>query len=196
MDVTAQAGLWAMPKHNGGDNTTGGANGEGSNVVTLNRKGGPGTGKRRGKDELALTVKMEAYCQLRASGNYPTKSAAYRLAYDCRNMTADSVHQEASRLETDPRIISRIDAIKTQKEAYSSLNHEQIRAHVVARLYIESIDTDSPPSARVRAVELLGKLGGVAAFERATEDPNAPQDSDAVTKALRDRLEALAKATG
>ncbi len=191
MDVTAQAGLWAMAKHNGGDNTTGGANGEGSNVVSLN----PKRPKPKTKDQLKLTVKQEAYCQLRASGKHATQTAAYRLAYDCRGMASTSIHVEACKLEADPRIARRIEAIKEEKEAYSSLNHEQIRAHVVARLYIESIDTDSPPSARVRAVELLGKLGGVAAFERVAEHSNAPQDSDTVTKALRDRLEALAKAS-
>lgn len=191
MNDTAQAGWMAMVKHNGGDNN-GGANGEGSNVVSLNPNKRP---KPKTKDQLKLTVKQEAYCQLRASGKHATQTAAYRLAYDCRGMASTSIHVEACKLEADPRIARRIEAIKEEKEAYSSLNHEQIRAHVVARLYIESIDTDSPPSARVRAVELLGKLGGVAAFERVTEDSNAPQDSDTVTKALRDRLEALAKAS-
>lgn len=181
-----------MTKHNGGDHTTGGANGEGSNVVSLNPNKRP---KPKTKDQLKLTVKQEAYCQLRASGKHATQTAAYRLAYDCRGMASTSIHVEACKLEADPRIARRIEAIKEEKEAYSSLNAEQIRAHVVARLYIESIDADSPPSARVRAVELLGKLGGVAAFERPTEDSNAPQDTDTVTKALRDRLEALAKAS-
>ena len=183
----------AKGKNIGGDNTSG-AKGEGSNVIALNRKTGPGTGKRRGKDELALTTKMEAYCQLRASGNYPTKTAAYRLAYDCRNMSPDTVNQEASRLETDPRIIARIDAIKLQKQAYESHDATQIRAHVVARLHLESIDPNSPPSARVRALELLGKLGGVQAFEKVSEEPNQPNDSEALAATLQDKLKGLLSA--
>ncbi|MFO0452405.1 MAG: hypothetical protein ACK52I_27735, partial [Pseudomonadota bacterium] len=67
--------------------------------------------------------------------------------------------------------------------------------HVIARLHIESLDPDSSPASRIRALELLGKLGGVAAFEKQAEDTSLPPDADSVTKALRDRLEALAKAS-
>ena len=191
--IPAQAGLWAMARgKNKGEDTEGAKVGD--NVVTLNRKVGPGTGKRRGKDELAITVKMETYCQLRASGNYPTKSAAYRLAYDCRNMSPDTVNQEASRLETDPRIVARIDAIKLQKEAYSSHDAAQIRAHVIARLHLESIDPGSPPSARVRALELLGKLGGVQAFEKVSEEPAQHNDSEKLSATLQDKLKGLLSA--
>jgi hypothetical protein len=172
-----------------GEDTTG-AKGEGNNVVSLNPNRRP---KPKTKDQLKLTVKQEAYCQLRASGKHATQTAAYRLAYDCRGMAATSIHVEACKLEADPRIARRIEAIKEEKEAYSVLDAEQIRAHVVARLYIESIDTDSPPSARVRAVELLGKLGGVAAFERQAEDSSLPQDADSVAGALKAKLESLMK---
>lgn len=183
----------ARGKNTGGDNTIG-AKGDGSNVVTLNRKSGYGTGKRRTKDELALTTKMEAYCQLRASGNYATKTEAYRLAYDCRNMSIDTIHQEASRLDADPRIAARIEAIKAQKEAAVLHDAAQIRAHVVARLHLESIEPDSPPSARVRALELLGKLGGVQAFEKVTEEPAQHNDSEKLSATLQDKLKGLLSA--
>jgi hypothetical protein len=96
---------------------------------------------------------------------------------------------------SDPRISARIDEIKALKEAGERLDSAKIRAHVIARLHIESLDPDSSPASRIRALELLGKLGGVAAFERQAEDTSLPQDADTVTKALRERLEALAKAS-
>jgi len=130
-----------------------------------------------------------------ASGLYPNQSAAYRVAYDAEGMSAASVSQEASRLMADPRIASRIDEIKGIKQAGERLNSAQIKAHVIARLHIESLDPDSSPASRIRALELLGKLGGVAAFEKQAEDTSLPPDADSVTKALRDRLEALAKAS-
>ena len=142
-----------------------------------------------------LTIKQEAFCQAVASGLYPNQSAAYRIAYDAEGMTAASVSQEASRLMADPRIASRIEEIRALKLAGDRLDSAKIRAHVIARLHIESLDPDSSPAARIRALELLGKLGGVGAFDRQAEDNSLPQDADAVTKALRERLEALAKAS-
>jgi len=143
----------------------------------------------------ALTIKQEAFCQAIASGLYPTQSAAYRIAYEAESMSAASISQEASRLMSDPRISARIDEIRALKEAGERLDSAKIRAHVIARLHIESLDPDSSPAARIRALELLGKLGGVGAFDRQTEDTSLPQDADTVTKALRERLEALAKAS-
>jgi hypothetical protein len=143
----------------------------------------------------ALTIKQEAFCQAIASGLYPNQSAAYRIAYDAEGMTAASVSQEASRLMADPRIASRIEEIRALKQAGERLDSAKIRAHVIARLHIESLDPDSSPASRIRALELLGKLGGVGAFEKQAEDTSLPQDADTVTKALRERLEALAKAS-
>lgn len=177
-------------KTTGGENTTG-AKGEGSNVVSLNPNKRP---KPKTKDQLKLTVKQEAYCQLRASGKHATQTAAYRLAYDCSGMAPTSIHVEACKLEADPRIAQRIEEIKAQKQAYESHDAAQIRAHVVARLHLESIDPNSPPSARVRALELLGKLGGVQAFEKVSEEPNQPNDSEALAATLQDKLKGLLSA--
>lgn len=159
-----------------------------SNVVSLNPV-------NLNAERPALTIKQEAFCQAIASGLYPTQSAAYRIAYEAESMSAASISQEASRLMSDPRISARIDEIRALKQAGERLDSAKIRAHVIARLHIESLDPDSSPAARIRALELLGKLGGVAAFERQAEDTSLPQDADTVTRALRERLEALAKAS-
>jgi hypothetical protein len=163
-----------------------------SNVVAINP---PSITRGQGHDDNGLTVKREAFCQAMSSGHYSSQSAAYRVAFDCSNMAAASVHAEASRLMANPAIASRIAELNELKRAVNSLNSAQIRAHVIARLHIESLDPDSSPASRIRALELLGKLGGVAAFERQVEDTSLPQDADTVTKALRERLEALAKAS-
>jgi hypothetical protein len=92
-----------------------------------------------------------------------------------------------------PRISARIDEIRALKQAGERLDSAKIRAHVIARLHIESLDPDSSPASRIRALELLGKLGGVAAFEKQAEDTSLPQDADTVSKALREKLESLIK---
>lgn len=141
----------------------------------------------------ALTIKQEAFCQAVASGLYPSQAAAYRIAYDAENMSQESVYQVASRLMSDVRIASRIDEIKALKQAGDRLDSAKIRAHVIARLHIESLDPDSSPASRIRALELLGKLGGVAAFEKPSEEASVSQDAETVSKALREKLEHLMK---
>ena len=157
-----------------------------SNVVTIH----PAS---LNTERPALTIKQEAFCQAIASGLYPNQSAAYRIAYEAEGMSAASVSQEASRLMADPRISARIDEIRALKQAGERLDSAKIRAHVIARLHIESLDPDSSPASRIRALELLGKLGGVAAFEKQSEDTSLPQDADTVSKALREKLESLMK---
>lgn len=157
-----------------------------SNVVSLNPA-------NLNAERPALTIKQEAFCQAVASGLYPNQSAAYRIAYEAEGMTAASVSQEASRLMADPRISARIEEIRALKLAGDRLDSAKIRAHVIARLHIESLDPDSSPAARIRALELLGKLGGVAAFEKQPEETSLPQDADTVSKALREKLESLMK---
>jgi hypothetical protein len=157
-----------------------------SNVVSLN----PAS---LNAERPALTIKQEAFCQAIASGLYPTQSAAYRIAYEAESMSAASISQEASRLMSDPRISARIDEIKALKEAGERLDSAKIRAHVIARLHIESLDPDSSPASRIRALELLGKLGGVGAFERPSEEASATTDAESVSKALREKLESLMK---
>lgn len=163
-----------------------------SNVVAINP---PSITRGQGHDDNGLTVKREAFCQAMSSGHYSSQSAAYRVAFDCSNMAPATVHAEASRLMANPAVAARITELNELKRAVNSLDHAKIRAHVIARLHIESLDPDSSPAARIRALELLGKLGGVGAFDRQAEDNSLPQDADAVTKALRERLEALAKAS-
>jgi hypothetical protein len=94
---------------------------------------------------------------------------------------------------SDVRIASRIDEIKALKQAGDRLDSAKIRAHVIARLHIESLDPDSSPASRIRALELLGKLGGVAAFEKPSEEASVSQDAETVSKALREKLEHLMK---
>lgn len=140
-----------------------------------------------------LTVKQEAFCQAMASGLYPSQSAAYRVAYDAEDMLPTSINCEASKIMANPNIAQRIEELKALKQAGERLDHAKIRAHVIARLHIESLDPDSSPASRIRALELLGKLGGVAAFERQAEDNSLPQDAESVSKALKAKLESLMK---
>jgi len=185
-----------MPKHNGGNNKGGNKPKLRLPVYMPDSSLGASNVVAWPQGDIGkLTIKQEAFAQAMASGLYPNQAAAYRVAYDAETMAPGTIYQEASRLMADPRIAARVDEIKGIKQAGERLNSAQIKAHVIARLHIESLDPDSSPASRIRALELLGKLGGVAAFEKQAEDTSLPPDADSVTKALRDRLEALAKAS-
>ncbi|MFO0449977.1 MAG: hypothetical protein ACK52I_15165, partial [Pseudomonadota bacterium] len=171
MNDTAQAGLKAMPKHNRGNNKGGSKPKLRLPVYMPDSSLGASNVVAWPQGDIGkLTIKQEAFAQAMASGLYPNQAAAYRVAYDAETMAPGTIYQEASRLMADPRIAARVDEIKGIKQAGERLNSAQIKAHVIARLHIESLDPDSSPASRIRALELLGKLGGVAAFEKQAED--------------------------
>ena len=139
-----------------------------------------------------LTIKQERFAQEVASGKTLTES--YRLAYDASNMQTDTIQAQASRLMADHRIAARVNEIFGAKKARESHDAARIRAHVIERLQIESIDPESSASARIRALELLGKLGGVAAFDKPTEEAASHTDADSLAATLQDKLKGLLSA--
>jgi hypothetical protein len=83
-------------------------------------------------------------------------------------------------------IAARVNQLVMERQAKTSLDAARIRQHVIERLHAESTDPDSPPAARVRALELLGKLDVVGAFrERVATEPAeaAPADLAATLEA-------------
>jgi len=145
--------------------------------------------KGQGKNEWGLTAKQESFC-VGVGSRGETLAASYRAAYDAANMTPANVHNEASKLMGRPEIAARVNALVREKQARSSHDAARIRQHVIERLHAESTDPDNPPAARVRALELLGKLDVVGAFrERVQNEP-----ADAAPADLAATLEAKLKA--
>jgi hypothetical protein len=149
----------------------------------------------QGKDHNGLTAKQEAFCQGVGSRG-ETLAGAYRAAYDAEGMSAPAVHVAACRLMDNAAVALRVNALVAAKQASASLDAARIRRHVIDRLHAESTDPDSPPAARVRALELLGKLDVVGAFRErvATEQAEAAPADLAAT--LEARLKALLAKAG
>lgn len=151
--------------------------------------------KGQGRNANGLTSKQEAFA-VGVGARGETLAQAYRSAYDADNMTAATIHAEASRLMANPLVAARINALVREREAKSSLDSARIRQHVIERLHIESSDPNNPPAARVRALELLGKLDTVGAFrERATVE-EAPAPAKELAETLQAKLKALLAKTG
>jgi hypothetical protein len=149
----------------------------------------------QGKDHNGLTSKQEAFAQGVGSRG-ETLAASYRAAYDAANMSQAAIHVEACKLMALPAIAQRVNVLVREKQAKTSHDAARIRQHVIERLHLESINEDSPPASRVRALELLGKLDVVGAFRErvATEAAEAAPADLAAT--LEARLRAVLGKTG
>ncbi len=144
----------------------------------------------QGKDHNGLTAKQEAFAQGVGSRG-ETLAAAYRAAYDAAGMSPPAVHVAACRLMDNAAVALRVNALVAAKQAKASHDAARIKAHVIERLHAESIDPDNPPAARVRSLELLGKLSGVGAFiERVATEQAEPAPAD-LAATLEARLRAV-----
>lgn len=148
----------------------------------------------QGKGSEGLTAKQIAFADKVAEG--VTLAEAYRHAYDAENMAASTIHAEASRLMADHRIAARVSAQLAAKQARASLDAGRMRLHIIERLWAESQDSDSPPAARLKALELMGKLDIVGAFrERVSNEADTAQSQD-IAQTLQTRLKALLDKAG
>ena len=103
-----------------------------------------------------------------AWGNCRKPIEAYKQAYDCSKMNANSIYVEASRLMKNPKIAPWIAYIEesTQKVAREELNYS-IRdcfdeVDEMKKIALDCLDKSGNPNinAAIKAVELKGKLAG------------------------------------
>jgi hypothetical protein len=144
----------------------------------------------RGQGKVAgLTAKQAAFAERVASG--ATLADSYRAAYDAEAMSAAAIYTEASKLMDHPLVAQRVNAALAQKQAVEQHDAARIRRHVIESLHRESIDPNNPPSARVRALELLGKLDVVAVFSAKPQTDEAVAPTQELAATLEARLKAL-----
>lgn len=136
-----------------------------------------------------LTVKQEDFALHVAGGLSLAES--YRRSYDCSNMALSSIHQAASKLMQHDGVRSRVEELLREKSRAFSHKAENIRDHVIDRLYAESIDMDSTPAARVRALELLGKVDAVGMFKDRSEVERIDRSSTEIEAELKAKLAAF-----
>ncbi|NBW12978.1 MAG: hypothetical protein EBR82_33650 [Caulobacteraceae bacterium] len=123
-----------------------------------------------------LTAKQKQFARHIAEGN--TGADAYRMAYNAKG-SPKSVGSNASRLKADDRMQIELNRLKALQEIRESQSPAQIRQTVIERLQLEATDSTNPPAARIRALELLGKVTEVAAFTERREQTVLNAASDA-----------------
>ena len=108
-----------------------------------------------------LTHKQKVFAREVAMGT--PGAAAYRKAY---NSTASKQRnaESASRLKKTPKVATSIERERALIEARKQRTPDELREWVITQLRAEAEDMDNPPSVRVNALQLLGKVTEVAAF--------------------------------
>lgn len=134
-----------------------------------------------------LTAKQKKFARLIAEGN--TGADAYRMAYNTK-AKPKAVGTDASKQKRNPRIANEINRLTLLKEAREQHSPAQIRATVIERLQLEATDENNPPAARIRALELLGKVTEVAAFTERRES-TVVHSSEAIRQQILDKLRML-----
>jgi hypothetical protein len=143
----------------------------------------------RGRTVDGLTPKQERFAQEVAKGS--TLSDAYRAAYDVENSKDNTIHGAASDLMGQGHIAARVRELLKEQERMMLKDAVAIRRHVFNGLMKESEDADSPPAARIRALELLGKIDIVSMFKERTEHVTDERKPEDIEKVLKERLRAL-----
>lgn len=133
-----------------------------------------------------LTAKQEAFAQQVAKGK--TLSDAYRHSYDAENMKDATVWNEASRLMDNPQVSARVKSIQDAVEAKTLHDQARLKRLVLERLHQEAMTADSD-SARIRALELLGK--SIAMFTDKVEQETNEKSANELERELIDRLSRL-----
>ena len=140
-----------------------------------------------------LTGKQQAFVQGILRGL--SQSDAYRGAYNCANMAANSIWREASVLLTNPKVSGRLKALQARQDAAALHSGLATRQHIQRTLYRLTKDGEND-AAKLRACELLGKLSDVAAFTDRVEQVADSRTAEVIQAELEEKLRAAFGETG
>ena len=133
-----------------------------------------------------LTMKQEQFAAAIIEGK--TQADAYREAYDASGMKDGTVWSEAARLMRRPHVTARVEELRAEAEAVRQgllLSREEA---ILARLEHEAL-TAKTDSARIRALELLGKAAGL--FVERVEVERVERSAAEIEAAIKARLDRI-----
>jgi len=143
------------------------------------------------KKEAELTIKQRQFVDEIIKGKLGSYKEAYASVYDVTLNKDGSIPKwvevEASKLVANPKIAISIQRAIAKKEQSAVASSLRTRNYVIEQLYKESKESDSD-SARIRALELLGK--SVSLFSDVVETKEA-RSSEEVEADIEERIQAL-----
>ena len=136
-----------------------------------------------------LTAKQEKFIEGVAKGL--SASEAYRQAYSTKKMKQSLFWTESSLLMSNPKVSQRLKAIYKKREDTAVASAVSLRSWILERLQAEAKDQDNNESARIRALELLGKTNEIKLFSEVIENVNVDKSADQIKTELEERISRL-----
>jgi len=137
---------------------------------------------------MQMTPKQARFADLIAAGS--GRAEAYKATYSTDGMQASTVSEEASRLVRHPKVAARLALLEAEAEA---TRRDMLRSRedaILGRIEHEAL-TATSDSARIRALELLGKHAGLFVERVAIEAPErsvAEIEAELVARLTRFRI--------
>ena len=131
-----------------------------------------------------LTRKQENFACAVADG--ADQTAAYRVAYNAGQMAPGSIWTEASRLGRNPKVALRVEELKAEAEEVRQTILVGREHAILAQLEKEALSARTD-SARIRAIELLGRHLGLFVDRTETKDVT-DRSADDIEADIRARL--------
>ncbi len=135
-----------------------------------------------------LTGKQEIFSQRIVDGL--TQADAIRAAYDVSNSSDQAIYVMGCKAMANPKIVERVAEIRAARDRVTSLDGVALKAFVIERLKIEAEEAKQD-GARVRALELIGKLTEVQAFADVSIDRTPKRTEAEIEADIKDLLEHL-----
>jgi len=125
------------------------------------------------KSDKALTYKQEKFCQSIVGGM--TQSDAYRQAYSTENKAVKTVHETASRLMTDSKVVARLEELRAPAVKKAQRSYEQWLRQVEEGAFVppEQLEVKTPDM--LKALEVYGKATGF--YQEKVAPPMNPLES-------------------
>jgi hypothetical protein len=140
------------------------------------------------ESEPKLTYKEKQFVKGVVEGK--PKAQAYREAYNTKS-TKQRQASDAVKLSKKPKISQAIDREEVRKKFVELRNSSQWREHILQGLLKESLDENSPPTARIQALALLGKVAEISLFEDRKTTTIIHKKSSDIEKELIEQLSSV-----
>jgi len=135
-----------------------------------------------------LTSKQREYARKLAEGTM-SKRQAYKETYNAHSPY--TLSSDPYKLASDPRVVQEVNAYRVAIEAEKLRNPTQLKALLVQQLVQHSLDENFPPAQRMKALELIGKLYEVGAFEERKTTTVIHKKSGDIKAQLLERIKAV-----
>ena len=135
-----------------------------------------------------LTSRQREFARKLAEGKM-SKRQAYRESYNAKSEY--TLASDPYKLASDPRVIQEVSAYKLAVEAEKLRNPTQLKALLVQQLVQHSLDEGFPPAQRIKALELIGKLYEVGAFEERKTTTVIHKKSGDIKAQLLERIKSV-----